>query len=199
MHTRFWQSIYLLFIVFSTLMVSLLDLLKQIYAKKLEDMIDIYIDVALILWLPLSFFVAAKVLTVSPHAGDGEGSSTPSGLLQDSIALLGCIHTWLILNSLMSALSGQSSNFSCTIPSPLLFVFCYGNQVILISSLLTIILYGLCLHACGIEERRWGYFQPVHSMVTIPLSLSMDFFQHIATFLERFRNERRSDTMVQRE
>ncbi|KAJ3727797.1 hypothetical protein C8R42DRAFT_656573 [Lentinula raphanica] len=185
MHTRLWQSLYIFFIVSSTLILALLDLLKQFYAEKLEVMLDMYINIALFLWLPLSFFVTTKVLTVGP-AGFGVGNSQTG--LKDSVALLGCAQTWLILNSIMSPISAHA-NFSCNIPSSLFFAFCYGSLTLIVSSSLTIIIYGLCLQACGIEKRCWGYFQPVHGMVMIPLLL----FQHIATFLEKYRVVRHSD------
>ncbi|KAJ3823239.1 hypothetical protein F5880DRAFT_556360 [Lentinula raphanica] len=142
----------------------------------------IYIDVALFSWLPMSFFITAMFLPVKPDLEAGAGS-TQIGQPKDTVALLGCGHTWLNLNRLVSAISDRHRS-NCTIPSPLLFAFCYAPEAIIVSLLLTIILYGLCLQACDIEERRWGYFQSVYSMVAFPLTWLLDLFQHIVTFRE---------------
>ncbi|KAJ3976508.1 hypothetical protein EV361DRAFT_275451 [Lentinula raphanica] len=203
MVTRSRQLLYVFFIVNSTLVVSLLDLLKQSYA---DVMNGIYIDVALFSWLPMSFFITAMFLPVKPDLEAGAGS-TQIGQPKDIVALLGCGHTWLNLNRLVSgtpviqnfhtlhrlnvhhlhippAISDRHRS-NCTIPSPLLFAFCYAPEAIIVSLLLTIILYGLCLQACDIEERRWGYFQSVYSMVAFLLTWLLDLFQHIVTLKDQ--------------
>ncbi|KAJ3816907.1 hypothetical protein F5880DRAFT_156849 [Lentinula raphanica] len=193
MATRSRQLFYACFILISILIGSLLDRLKQSYANVIRGL---YIDIALFSLLPLSFFVTVISLPVRRSL---EGS-TQSGQPKDTVALLGCVYTWLNLSRLVSgtpfirslhtlyrltvssdpAISSDCS--SCTIPSPLFFAFCYRPNAIVVSLLLTIIFYGLCLHACGINERRWGYFESVYSTVMYPLKGLLDLFQHNVTF-----------------
>ncbi|KAJ3727796.1 hypothetical protein C8R42DRAFT_656571 [Lentinula raphanica] len=174
MATRSRQLFYACFILISILIGSLLDRLKQSYADLIRGL---YIDIALFSLLPLSFLVTVISLPVRRSV---EGSTQLAGQPKDTVALLGCVHTWLNLSRLVSAISSDCS--SCTIPSPLFFAFCYGPNAIVVSLLLTIIFYGLCLRACGINERRWGYFESVYSTVMYPLEGLLDLFQHNVTF-----------------
>ncbi|KAJ3773303.1 hypothetical protein FB446DRAFT_540051 [Lentinula raphanica] len=178
MATRSRQLFYACFILFSILIGSLLDQLKQSYANVIRGL---YIDIALFSLLPLSFLVTVISLPVR-RSLEGSTQLVP----KDTVALLGCVHTWLNLNRLVSAISSDCASFL----SPLLFSFCYGAQAIIVSSLLTIIIYGLCLRACGINEHRWGYFESVYSTVMYPLKVLLDLFQHNVTFFRRGLGQR---------
>ncbi|KAJ3727619.1 hypothetical protein C8R42DRAFT_342680 [Lentinula raphanica] len=74
--------------------------------------------------------------------------------------------------------------FTSTIPSPLLFAFCHGPKAIFASSLVTAILFGICLQSCGIGRERWGYFLYVYLMVTVPLKQLAVVFQWSIALLE---------------
>ncbi|KAJ3818045.1 hypothetical protein F5880DRAFT_1617725 [Lentinula raphanica] len=188
-----YQLLYVFLVITSTLIVSLLDVLKRTYAAS----IGIYIDIAVLSWLPLSFFGAMRVLRGC--MGEVPVGSLPLrrmdqirldqvslGQPEDFTILLGFGHTWLMFNRLSYVILYQSSDsaLNSTIPSPLLFTFCHGPGAILVSLLFTIIFFGICLQSCGISQPRWGYFLYVYLMVTVPMTRLTTLFRWSIALLE---------------
>ncbi|KAJ3789050.1 hypothetical protein GGU10DRAFT_344610 [Lentinula aff. detonsa] len=172
-----YQSLYIFLVISSTLVLSILDALKQVYAEG-RVMIGICFDATILSWIPLSIYLAFRVLRQSIEGVPTSilplrriirrSQSQVSGQPKDFIVLLGLGHTWLMFSRLSYAIFNQTISNS-TIPSPLLFIFCHGSSITLASSIFTIIVFGICLQMSGISQSRWGYFLFLYGIATVPL------------------------------
>ncbi|KAJ3969832.1 hypothetical protein EV361DRAFT_918862 [Lentinula raphanica] len=188
MHAR--KLFYVFFVISSILVVSILDAFNQTCAEE-RVWNGIYIDITILLWIPLSFFMTIWVLRgciseisdpILPlQKNDRNLEST--GQPEDFIILLGFGHTWLMFSRLSYVIFDQFT-FTSTIPSPLLFAFCHGPKAIFALSLFTAILFGICLQSCGIGRERWGYFLYVYLMVIVPLGQLAVMFRWSIALLE---------------
>ncbi|KAJ3746968.1 hypothetical protein EV360DRAFT_76367 [Lentinula raphanica] len=112
MHAR--KLFYVFFVISSILVVSILDAFNQTCAEE-RVWNGIYIDITILLWIPLSFFMTIWVLRgciseisdpILPlQKNDRNLEST--GQPEDFIILLGFGHTWLMFSRLSYVPLGQ--------------------------------------------------------------------------------------------